>query len=84
MYLEHFGLDVRPFSKTPDPKFLYPSRQHEEALARLDPRQCKVVELRYFGGLSVRETAAVLEISPATVKREWVTAKAWLFRRLRD
>ena len=50
------------------------------ALAALDPRQARVVELRYFAGLSIEETAEVLAISPATVKREWTTAKAWLRR----
>lgn len=51
-------------------------------LERLDARQARVVELRYFGGLSVDETAAALEISPATVKREWATARAWIARRV--
>jgi RNA polymerase sigma factor (TIGR02999 family) len=53
-----------------------------EQLAKLDPQQSRVVELRYFGGLSVEETAEVLGISPATVKREWSTARLWLFRRM--
>jgi len=52
------------------------------ALARLDPRKSRVVELRFFGGLSVRETAEVLEISPDTVMREWKVAKLWLLREL--
>jgi RNA polymerase sigma factor (TIGR02999 family) len=51
-------------------------------LSELDPRQSQLVELRYFGGLSLEETARVLEISPTTVKREWRIAKAWLYRRL--
>jgi RNA polymerase sigma factor (TIGR02999 family) len=51
-------------------------------LAALDPRRCRVVELRYFGGLSVEETAEVLKISPETVMREWKRAKAWLFTEL--
>jgi RNA polymerase sigma factor (TIGR02999 family) len=51
-------------------------------LARLDPEQCRIVELRFFGGLSVEETAAVIGSSPATVKREWATARAWLTRAL--
>ena len=51
-------------------------------LERLDARQARVVELRYFGGLSVEEAAAALEISPATVKREWATARAWIARRV--
>jgi RNA polymerase sigma factor (TIGR02999 family) len=53
-----------------------------EALASLDARQCHVVELRFFAGLSIDEAAEALGISPATVEREWALAKAWLFRRL--
>lgn len=53
-----------------------------EALMRLDPRQCRVVELRFFAGLTTPETAAALEVSTATVEREWAFAKAWLLRRL--
>jgi RNA polymerase sigma-70 factor, ECF subfamily len=53
-----------------------------EQLAKLDPQQSRVVELRYFGGLSIDETAEVLGISPATVKREWSTARLWLLRRM--
>ena len=53
-----------------------------EKLAALDARQAKIVELRYFGGLSVEDVADVLEISPATVKRDWTLARAWLKREL--
>jgi len=53
-----------------------------QRLEHLDPQQNQVVELRYFGGLSIDETAATLGISPATVKREWVTARAWLLREM--
>ena len=52
------------------------------ALAERAPRKAKVVELRFFGGLSVDETAEVLHVSPITVMREWKTAKAWLYREL--
>ena len=52
------------------------------ALARLDPRKVQVVEMRFFGGLSVEETAAVLKVSPVTVMRDWSSAKAWLYREL--
>jgi len=52
------------------------------ALAALDPRRAQVVELRFFGGLSVEETAAVLEVSPQTVMRDWKLARAWLGREL--
>jgi len=51
-------------------------------LSELDPRKGRVVELRFFGGLSVEETAEVLQISPNTVLRDWRTAKAWLHREL--
>ncbi len=51
-------------------------------LAALDPRRSRVVELRYFGGLSVEETAEVLKVSPDTVMREWKRAKAWLYAEL--
>ena len=50
-----------------------------EALAKLDSRKARVVELRYFGGLSVEETAEVLGITPVRVKRDWKRAKAWLY-----
>jgi RNA polymerase sigma factor (TIGR02999 family) len=53
-----------------------------KALAELDPRKAKVIELRFFGGLSVEETAAVLKISPQSVMRDWKLAKAWLMREL--
>jgi RNA polymerase sigma factor (sigma-70 family) len=46
----------------------------------MDPRKSRVVELRYFGGLSEEETAEVLGVSPVTVRRDWSTAKAWLLR----
>ena len=52
-------------------------------LARLDPRQSRVVELRFFGGLSIEETAEVLGISPASVKRDWATARIWLRHEIR-
>ena len=51
-------------------------------LTTLDPQLGRVVELRFFGGLTIEETAEVLEVSPATIKREWRTAKAWLHRDL--
>jgi len=52
------------------------------ALAHLDPRKVQVIELRYFGGLSVEETAEVLKVSEQTVLRDWKLAKAWLYREL--
>ena len=53
-----------------------------ERLAALDPEQARIVELRFFGGLTVEETADALDISPATVKRHWTVARAWLAREL--
>lgn len=54
-----------------------------EKLAALDPQQGRLIELRFFGGLSIEETAVVTGISPATVKREWATARAWLRREMK-
>jgi RNA polymerase sigma factor (TIGR02999 family) len=53
-----------------------------ESLSKTDPRKARVVELRYFGGLSVEETADVLQVAPETVMRDWKMAKTWLFREL--
>ncbi len=53
-----------------------------EELQALDPRQCQVVELRFFGGLTVEEVADAMSISTATIKREWTVARAWLYQRL--
>ena len=53
-----------------------------EKLAAIDQRKSRIVEIRYFGGLSVEETAEVIGISPVTVRREWLKAKAWLYREL--
>ena len=55
-----------------------------DELARLDPRKSRVVELRYFGGLSLEETAKVLEVSPMTVRRDWRAAKAWLYKAVKS
>jgi RNA polymerase sigma-70 factor, ECF subfamily len=53
-----------------------------DALALVDPRKAQIVELRFFGGLSVEETAEVLSVSSVTVMRDWSTAKAWLYREM--
>ena len=55
-----------------------------QQLAAQDEQQSRIIELRFFGGLTVEETAAVLKISPATVKREWATARAWLYRLMKS
>lgn len=55
-----------------------------EALAENDQQQSRIVELRYFGGLTIEETAEVMKLSPATIKREWTMARAWLHQALTD
>jgi len=74
----------QPFSaqESADVPDLVAIDQALQRLERLDPQQGRVVELRFFCGLSVAETAEALGISPATVKREWMTARAWLLREL--
>ena len=52
------------------------------SLAEMDPRRSQVVELRFFGGLNIEETAEILKVSPTTVERDWTTAKAWLYQRI--
>jgi RNA polymerase sigma factor (TIGR02999 family) len=53
-----------------------------QSLARIDPQQSRVVELRFFAGLSIEDTSEVLGVSPSTVKRDWNTARVWLYREL--
>ncbi len=81
---EKLSLDDAPdVSLEPNTKLL----ALDEALNRLaeiDPEQARVVELRYFGGLTIEETAEVMKSSPATVKREWAMARAWLHQALND
>lgn len=55
-----------------------------KSLAKIDPRKSRVVELRFFGGLSVEEIAEVLKVAPNTVTRDWTVAKAWLYRAIRE
>lgn len=52
-------------------------------LEKFDPTQAKVIELRYFGGMTIEETAEVMKISPSTVKREWTMARAWLYEKVK-
>lgn len=53
-------------------------------LGEFDERQCRIVELRYFAGLTIEETAEVMKISPATVKREWIIARGWLYKKIKS
>jgi RNA polymerase sigma factor (TIGR02999 family) len=76
------SLDIAPaVSAKPQPEVLAVDGALN-ALAKVDPRKSQVVELRFFGGLSVEETAEVLKVSPDTVVRDWKLAKAWLLREL--
>jgi RNA polymerase sigma-70 factor (ECF subfamily) len=76
-----------------DEAFVFSEKQADELLAvddslnrlaKIDPRQARVVELRFFGGLSVEEAAEVLGVSPKTIKRDWSVAKAWLYADLKE
>lgn len=69
-------------SAAPDPS-LVPLDDALQALEAIDPRKCRVVELRFFAGLSIEETAEALKISANTVMRDWNMARAWLYRELR-
>lgn len=82
----------RPVSLTAAPGLFTPERADEllaldealERLAAIDRRAARVIECRYFAGLSIEDTATALGVSPATVKRDWQLARAWLARDLRD
>lgn len=75
--------DAISFSGKPDVDVLAVDEALKK-LAEFDPQQSRIVELRFFGGLTIEETAHVVGISPATVKREWAMAKAWLHRSLQS
>jgi RNA polymerase sigma-70 factor, ECF subfamily len=80
----HVSMDEAPsVCKEPDPSLLALD-DALKTLATVDERKSKVVELRFFGGLSVEETAAVLKVSPETVMRDWRLAKLWLLRELSE
>ena len=76
--------DVDPPSAAPpvDAADAYTLDRVLSRLEAFDPQQGRVVELRYFGGMTIEETAEVLSLSPATIKREWAVARAWLYREL--
>ncbi len=76
-------LDLGMAGPTRDPVDVIALDEALSCLQELDPRQSRIVELRYFAGLSIDEVAAILEVSPATVKADWDMARAWLRRRLR-
>ncbi len=79
------GAVVLSLSEAPDPPPDVDVLALDEALSeleRIDPQQSRIVELRFFTGVSIEETAALLRISTGTVKRDWAVARAWLYRRL--
>src|SRR6202050_2130443 len=80
--LQHVSLDEAAVVSGERPADLVALDDAMNALARLDTRKAQVVEMRFFGGLSVEETAEVLKVSSVTVKRDWSTAKLWLYREM--
>jgi RNA polymerase sigma factor (TIGR02999 family) len=80
--VQHIALDHVDAMSPERAKELIALDEALSELAKLDPRKSRVVELRYFGGLSLEETADILEISLMTVRRDWRAAKAWLYRRV--
>jgi RNA polymerase sigma factor (TIGR02999 family) len=81
----HLSLDDAHPPAAPAPLDAVDAYALDQALSRLeelDPQQGRIVELRFFGGMTIEETAEVVGLSAATIKREWATAKAWLFREL--
>lgn len=81
-YSSAIDLDALPSAQSDTALMLCALDDALESLAHVDPRRAKVVELRFFGGLSVDETADVLQVSPQTVMRDWRLAKVWLAREL--
>ena len=78
----HFAIDDALDAAAPRDLDLVALDDALAELAKLDPQQSRVIELRFFGGLSIEETAVALNVSAATVKREWASARAWLYREL--
>lgn len=81
--LPHVNLDDAPEPGTSKDRELVALDDALNAMARIDPRQVRVIELRFFVGLGVEETAEVLKISPQSVKRDWKLARIWLSREMR-
>jgi RNA polymerase sigma-70 factor, ECF subfamily len=80
--VQHVSLDGAALASNEQAGDLVALDDAMNALARVDSRKVQVVELRFFGGLSVEETAEVLKVSPVTVRRDWSTAKVWLYREM--
>ena len=82
--VEKVSLDDAPTISAETNRSLIELDEALNDLEKFDEQQCRVVELRYFAGLTIEETAEVLKISSATVKREWTIARAWLFKRINN
>jgi len=81
---EKISLDDSPTISTKMDQGLLDLDDALKELETFDEQQCRIVELRYFSGLTIEETAGVLKISPATVKREWAIARAWLYEKINN
>ena len=81
---EKISLDEAPTIPVEDDQKLLELDQALSELEQFDEAQCRIVELRYFAGLTIEETAEVLRTSPSTVKREWEIARTWLYQRMKD
>jgi RNA polymerase sigma factor (TIGR02999 family) len=83
------GARPTPFTDAANPdanpdSYIVAMNEALDELAVVDPRQARIVELRFFGGMTIEETAALLEVGHATIERDWKLAKAWLHRRIQD
>jgi len=81
--VEKISLDDAPAISIEEDQNLIELDNALTELEKFDEQQCRIVELRYFAGLTIEETAEVLKISPTTVKREWTVARTWLYQRMR-
>ena len=81
---EKISLDEAPTISVEDDQNLLELDRALSELEQFDEQQCRIVELRYFAGLTIEETAEVLHISASTVKREWEIARTWLYQRMKN
>ena len=81
--VKRISLDDAPTIPVEEDKYLIELDDALSELEKFDEQQCRIVELRYFSGLTIEETADVLRVSPTTVKREWAIARTWLYNRMK-
>jgi RNA polymerase sigma-70 factor, ECF subfamily len=81
--VKRISLDEAPTIPVEEDKYLLELDDALAELEKFDEQQCRIVELRYFSGLTIEETAEVLRVSPTTVKREWAIARTWLYNRMK-